>query len=434
MKQDDLQQYELDELRLITARSAPVKQRGHISTPQDLYPDLTWPINIAYRVGSIPLYLLVLLADKLVTYIPPSTPEMLEARWGLSFDVVLDLCERGRIQPLIGHPTDYQGARFDRLFRMKPPSVWARGLGLARALGMEHALEEAGRKLPLEKMARAPWLRPRWRAHFPHLSEAKLTHRISHELAVNYADLCVFGFREIGESTAYHKTPEEIARALLLAAEVKTYPILFGLGGTPHYDYAIRDRHGDLADSLLQQRIPPGPKIPPNLDILLRGIGINAAQMDAEQIVEFHASDAGKHLRSALQAFEAEARRVATASQQESSERVGAAAEQLQSTLQEATRRLANPSARKGARAMRGRFKWYFRAGGFAAGALVASISGAPWLALLATGAAGVAVAEKLLPASVKDRLYSASLAQAFSPGIAHLWKIADRRNTSGRD
>lgn len=391
-------------------------------------------MNIAYRVGSVPLHLLVLLTDKLVTYIPPSTPEMLEARWGLSLDVVLDLCERGRIQPLIGHPTDYRGARFDRLFRLKAPSVWARGLGLLRALGMEHALEEAGRKLPLQKMARAPWLRPRWRAHFPHLSEAELTQRISHELAVNYADLCVFGFQEIAESTAYHKTPAEIARALLLAAEVKTYPILFGLGGTPHYDYAIRDRHSDLADALLQQRALPGPKIPPNLDILLSGIGINAARMDAEQIVEFHASDSGKHLRSALQAFEAEARRVTAASQRESSERVVAAAAQLQSTLQEATRRLADPSLRKGARAMRGRFNWYFRVGGFAAGALVASVSGAPWLTFLAAGAAGIAVTEKLLPASIRDRLYTASLARAFSPGIAHLWRIVDRRNTSGRD
>lgn len=432
MKKEDLREYEFQELSFIAEHSASTVNRGYIVGPNDLYPELNWPNNIAFPRGAVPLSVLLLLHEKVALYVPPASRSMLEQRWGVSLDMVLQLCHEGLIQPLIGHPTDYRFKHFEPLLELRPPSVWARGLGLLRALGMEDTLNEASVRLPLEEITSLSWVRRRWKRHFPNLGEAELTENIKREIATQYADLWVFGLSGIAQGLAHLKHPSKIAQALFLANETRTYPVLLGLGGSAHYDMAKVRAEPSLLKSDKSVRAAKRFVVPSELEVLLRGIGLNIEKLDVNDIVEFHASGSGLHLRAAMSYFGDQGRLLLRKSPGGTVDQFFDAAAQLQDSIREATKVLADPDFRREAHNTRERIKFLFRAGSIAVGAGVASALGAAtWLGMLPGVAVGLAIAEKLVPPAWREKVISEAVAEQFSPGIAHLWNIIEKRELS---
>ena len=423
-----LKDYELEQMEAVAGHAHMVREKGLITSSTDLYPDLHWPVDTAYRKGNVPLSILVLFYDRVVIYVPPLPRQHLEQRWGLPYDTVLQLARAGLIQILIGHPTDYAAEHFDPLLRLRPPSVWSRGLALLHALELEHTLPEAYERLPMSAMASLPWIRERWARHFPDASESELTAKIGRELAVNYADLWVFGEREIAESLPGLDDPAKIARGLLLFNEVRTYPLLFGLEGIAHYDLASVQADPRLVQQVLRL---PGNRpvfVPDELKLLTEGIGLDVSSLDAETLVEFHSSERGRHLRLALKAFEEQAglnRRPLPLDE------FFEAAGRFQRLLLEAAQLLNRPDARRQMRKTQGRVQWLFRAGGVAVGALIGSSLGASWLTMLGPASGvGMLIAEKLVPEQLRQNLVTQALAQQFSPGVAHAWRSRQRSST----
>jgi hypothetical protein len=345
----------------------------------------------------------------------------------MSLEAIVQLSHSGFVQLLIGHPTDYGSKHFEQLLELKPPSIWARGLGLLRALGMEEKLEQARIDLPLRQITSLAWVRRRWRRHFPRASEAQLTENILREISTQYADLWVFGLGDMAKGLAQLRNPSKIAQGLFLANEVRTYPVLFGLGGTAHYDSA-KLSEPSLLSSLVSGQRPPRVIVPSELQILMKGIGIDADRLSARDIIEFHGSGCGRHLRLAMSSFSAEAHGLVTANEETSLDRVFSAAAKLQDKILDANRVLADPVFRKSARSTRERVHWLLRAGGLALGAGVASLLGADWLAMLGPSGVGAAVVDKLVPEGLRQKIITTSIAQQFSPAIAHLWRIVETR------
>jgi hypothetical protein len=426
VKTDDLRAYEHRELNFISANAAKVLQRGHVQAAQDLYPEVSFPSNLAFGRGSVPLSLVLLLHDKLAVYVPPTSKALLEARWQMPMDTVFQLCERRLIQPLIGHPADYRSKHFEQILRLNPPSVWARGLGLLRELGIEDKLTEAGRELPLDRIAALSWICKRWRRHFPQASEAELNTRIKAEIATLYADLWLFGLGPLALHLKHLGNPSKIAQALLLTNEIKTYPTLFGLGGTAHYDLGTLVTEPTLFNSL-KERKQGSVVVPPDLDILLKGVGVKMGALETEDIIEFHASGQGKHLRQLVSEFNRQSRLLALKGG--SADAMLNSASQLQAQIKETAAVFSDPSFRRQARRTRQVMDWLFRASGVALGALVGNMWGANPIQLVSYAGFGAFFADHFLPPSWKEKATLASIKRQFSPAIAHVWKIATKDN-----
>jgi hypothetical protein len=427
MKKALLREYEFRELGYISDNSAAVVERGRIVGAQDLYPDLSWPKNIAFPRGRVPLPILFLLHEKLVLYVPPASRSVLERRWGMSMATITQLAREGFVQPLIGHAPDYHSKHFEELLELQPPSVWARGLGLLRALGMEETLERASVDLPIGRIASLAWVRERWKRHFPEATERELTGKIRREVSTQYADLWIFGHEGIARGLAHLETPSRIAQALFLANETRTFPLLFGLGGTAHYDIVKVRAEPSLLDSEVgtSQRVV----VPSELGILLKGMGIDLDTLSAKDIVEFHATGCGAHLRHALSDFGSEAEQLVK-SEEKTTDRLFESAARLQDAIKEANVLLADPEFRQAANRTQTRVQWLLRAGGLAVGAWVGNVLQAGWLEMLVTAEIGMKIVEKLVPEEWRDKVVNTSVAQQFSPGIAHLWRVVETHGT----
>lgn len=415
-----LKEYEERELAFITAHASQVVGRGYIDTWTDLYPDLARSPSTAFDRGGVPLTLLLLLYERVALYIPPSSTNILEARWGMSTKTVLELAEAGLVQPIIGHPTDYASKHFESLFSLDPPSVWARGLGLLDALGMAEKLKEAAKVLPVSEISSLSWIREHWKPHFPTLSGRQLTAAIEREIQTLYADLWIFGSDHVAVALSQLKDPDEIARKLRLVNEVRTYPILFGLGGTTHYNADVVAK-----EPLLLEMGPPS-VLPNEFALLAKGMGIDISSMSARGIIDFHSSDMGRSLRDALHAFENDIRNGSPDSigQEALLGRVAA----LRERLVNASRVLSSPQDLRTMKDTERRVQGLLRFGGLALGALVARTLGAGWLAMLGPAGFGVMVVDRLLPESFRDVVTRKALGQRFSPAIANLWQALPKK------
>jgi hypothetical protein len=334
---------------------------------------------------------------------------------------VLELSEAGILQPIIGHPTDYNRKHFEPLLRLKPPSVWARGLGLLRALGMEEKLEEATKVLPAAQIARLPWVRRHWREHFPSRTQEDISKAIIREVQTLYADLWIFGDAPVARGLAEVKDPDRVARRLRLINEVRTYPKLFGLGGTAYYS-----QDAIATEPLLLEEIPrPSNVLPPELEGVAKGLGIDLGRMNVKEIVDFHASELGSTVRAALSSFERtiEATSPTTFSRHDLQLRIDG----LREALLEAKEIFSDPRKVRAMDKTAGRVQGLLRLGGLAIGALVGSTLGASWLMMIAPATLGERVVSQLLPASLRDSMVQKAIGRQFSPGIAHLWQVRSK-------
>jgi hypothetical protein len=417
-----LANYEQQEIERVLAGAKPVLDRGHIAEPSDLYPEIDLPDHLGWAGGLVPLPLLLLLYERVALYVPPKTRDDLAAKWHLSLDAVNELSARRVIQPLIGHPADYAADHFTPLLEQHPPSVWARGVGLLRELGLGHIVDWGDCPLPVDDMATLPHLMERFRRHFPMSTDDELREKVRLEILTNYADLVIFGESEVANSIAKESDLLIMAKRLFLASELRAYPILFGLGGTANYDLSELHGNGGTTSRVVEpSRLSDARVVPANLQMLLEGLGLSVSRLTPRDILEFHSSGRGQALRAAVEYFEAEAREVVVSDSETAEiDQYLEAAEAVQSQLREAVQDLSSPQMVRAISKSRKRIEMVIIAGALVVGAGIGGLLGEP----IGGAAGGSGVAQFILK---RTELIDRATARRFSPGISNLWRASGR-------
>lgn len=423
-----LEIYKEDEANLVIANCDAIVRRGYIQDPADLYPEIGHEKHTSFTRTPIPLLFLVLLYERTVIFLPPMRQGEMEERWGLPLEALVKLIRAGVVQPLIGDPVDYTDAHFEQIMETRPPSVWARGLSLLERLGMGDTLKEADCPLPIEAMASLPSIRRKYETYFPSLTGDELTKRIKREILTNYADLWIFGEGQLADSFRLLSSPQQMVDRLKTANEVRTFPVLFGMGGTAHYDRQFLIEEAQSLQSLGTIGSPnkPAKAIPSSLGLLLKGIGINLADITAETIIDFHASGQGQHLRKAMHHFEHQLKDAGSgegglSTPSELLEKTRS----LEQIIVKATRELSSPSFIRKATRTRKSLDLVLRAGSPALGGWLGHMLGASIL----EGIGGGAVLQQLVIESMRDQIIDAAMVARFNPGLANLWRIVEARH-----
>ena len=306
MKLARLQEIEDEQRQEVIRIGRAAAPDGYVENIRAIYPKMYLPRRFAFYRRGAPLAALMLLYEKCVVYIPPAGTAELHQRCRMSFDLLMDYAESGAIQPVVGHPVDYaSGKHFDRLFELKPPSVWARGDELAQSFagGPQH-WDRARSLLSIDRYADLGWLRAKWRRHFPNLSENELTNRLHVELCTNFVDLCIFGYEPLAEAIARETDASFSAEKLLEMSELLTYPFLMGIGGTPNYGFESPEVI-QAARAFAYTETPVPKHVGFEADILLKGLNIDVATNAGPDIVrQFHADGMAKRLWASLEELE----------------------------------------------------------------------------------------------------------------------------------
>lgn len=307
MKTIDLLYYHENQMEVVKQNKYKLQQQGFVKGYKDIYPDIYNIINdkkgVAYIRGNVSLKLMTILYDVIIVYIPPISKSLLEKRFYLKWEELIILCQHGIVIPIIGDAKNYTAKHFDDLFiklPMKPYSLWARGLALLDVFGMDNALEIAKEVLPVDAISAEPSILKKWSKRYNSKDEEFLKYKIRNDVAVNYADLCIFGCREEAESLSV-LPPKEIYNNLKLLNEVRTYPVLFGLESQANYNLEKLSSISTIplrAQYYLPQALPEN-----ELEVLYRGIGIDVDNISVNDIISYHNDGLGKQLRTALSDF-----------------------------------------------------------------------------------------------------------------------------------
>lgn len=306
---DKLHEYHIRQGGIITEQAERLEKQGIVKNFQDVYPDLAAQISgesTSYVRGSVPLKLMALIYDKTIIYVPPLSKQMLEERFQLSYEDFIKLCQNGVVIPILGNVHEYRGDFYTPLFELNnaPASLWARGVALLDVFGMNDALDLARQKLPVEHMSRDPAVRAQWRKKLPGATEEEIHKSIVDDIAVMYADLCIFGHEHEANELAEFENMGQIYESLRIMNETATYPTLFGLDTQPTYH--PQKLESSVAKLYIKPRyhLQPIP-IPEDLEVLLQGIGINTDTMSTESIMKYRYDGMGKALRNTLESFSA---------------------------------------------------------------------------------------------------------------------------------
>ena len=418
MHKEALEQYELDQKAKVLSSLPKGIKAGVLTDVKKLYPDVRLAQTHALARKGAPLNLLCFLYPQTCVFVPPESASRLRTRFGLDLDTLVELSRKRIIIPLIGHPSDYANRpHLNSILELEPPAVWPRGLALLESLRKEDLFDEAAKRLPLKQMASLPSVKQKWRMHHSRYSAAQLRRKIEEELMTNYIDLIVFGHREIAERIVATSDPNAVATLLLLTNEILTYPLLFGIGGTPNYPASY---DGQIVGS---QLVTPLAKklavIPGDLEILLKGLRIEiTGNIDADTISDFHKHGLSKHLWKAIGSFERVAGRARRLDDTFDS------AEYLQKRVKEAIRDVQDSLFERKRQNVRNRIKWYFRAGGASIGFAVGT-----WFAPLqvaATIGGGLPwILENITHIRLLEEwLTDLAMSEEYSPGVAHLWHL----------
>jgi hypothetical protein len=421
--------YDDEQARLVLSRSQEAVRRGHLVGVADLYPDFSLGNDVAYTRAPIPLGFLVFLYETIVVFVPPASKAELEARWQLPMDVAVDLIRAKIIQPIIGQATEYGADHFGPILEMNPPSLFVRGKALLDELGMGHTLDERFCPLPVKDMARLPAVVDKYRKYFPEYQGDELDKRVRREILTNYADLWIFGEGHFADTLAKLGDPTRIMSSLLLANEVRTYPMLFGMGGTANYDrHLLMDERGLYSDVGTQAlRVSDrAALVPDSLPLMLGGIGIDIRNFNAQEVIDFHISNDGRLLRRAVRSFEDEAKQYTIGASRSSVEEVWDRAAQLQRAITDAARELQSPGFIRKARDTETRTQMVLRVGTPAIGGLLGHLITSS--AVDAVGfALGAAALDQYLFAPLRARVTNLVLSARFHPGLANLWQLRRR-------
>jgi hypothetical protein len=343
-----LREYHDTQAQIVEHQNAVVR-RGYIDSPADIYPDIEFVNHSSYVRTPLPLGFLVLLYDRTVIFVPPVSESELAARFGLPFAKILALSRAKVVLPIIGNALDYGADHFDELLDLKPPSLWARGVCLLEQLGMGATLTEDGCPLPVREMAQLDSLRSKYATRFPTLDPETLEARTRQEILTNYADMCIFGEQAVADRLAALGDAQRTVDRLLLVNEVRTYPILFGMGGTANYDSRsiLNESASHQTLSPLRDASSDVSVLPHNLGVLLDGVGITVQNMSARDIAAFHADGKGRRLRAAVQHFEEQAKKAVSGLSD--SQMILGYAQSLQEQIRYAAVEISSPSFIRGA-------------------------------------------------------------------------------------
>jgi hypothetical protein len=275
-------------------------------------------------------------------------------------------------------------------------------------------------------MSKLPAARDRFARLFPTATPAELTSRIELDILTNYADLWICGEGVVADGLAALKDPATIYAALLTLNEVRTYPLLFGLGGTANYSVANFKEEAPLMEPFGRKLKPRGAPLPESLDMLLRGIRIDVRQLRAADLIALHASGDAERLRTAVRLFEDEAA-LLSASKGIPSDDFIESAVVLEDRLQDVAREILNPTTQRSMDKTDRAVGYTLKAGVPAVGAVLGTIAGGPEGAIVGLGI-GKTV-ETLLPELARSRLSELAIGKRFSPGLANLWRVMTHRS-----
>ena len=313
MKQKEfLANYHLEQRDFVLGRTADLKRQGLVEGYKDVYPDVYKRIHknkgVAYIRGNVSLKLMALIYDVTIIFIPPITKRQIEHRFDISYDDLLELCRYNIVIPIIGNVANYTAPHFTELFNLPnpPSSLWARGLALLDVFDMGNRLEIARESLPIADMIECKDVFKSYQSRalsVPILAgtgKIKLQKRIEDDIALMYANLCIFGCEKDAVALS-SLIPAEIYSQLRIMNEVLVYPTLFGLDSQPNYNL---DKLKDVSKvPLNQDTFNPVYAPQKELAILFGGIGIDVESVSVADIVECHGDEIGKQLRGALISF-----------------------------------------------------------------------------------------------------------------------------------
>ncbi len=428
MKPDDLKQMEADQRAYARLHGGGAVSGIDVVDIRPIYQDMKLPDGFGVQRKDAPLHILCFLYPAVVVFVPPSSGQLLEQRFGMSLESFVELQDKGIVKPLIGHPTDYADLpHLDPILKRKPPSVWARGDELAHAFANAGEYwEDARRLIPLERIRRLKWVRRKWASHYPRLNSKQLSKQIDTEICTNYVNLRIFGEHQLAEWSITASDADDIAHRLLALNEFLTYPHLLGIDGTMNYGI----EEANVLESIRGVPLFPtnSQRIDKSAEILLSSLKIEFPEpIMADAIIDLHRKGVGKHLQAAVKALEAE---LVDASVEENSEALNetslAAQEIIRTALLEA-RGLAYETARG---TVQRNTALAMRAGSLAGVAGVAFSTGAV-AGLIAAALAGMTVTTFLSRPPFGDYVKRAEQAlvdrlmkRKFSPLATHIWWV----------
>lgn len=308
MKKNDLLLFHEKQMDMIKQNQATLNAQGYVKGYRDVYPDIYERVHsqkgVAYVRGNVSIKLMAILYDTVIVYIPPLSQKQLELRFYLKdWNELIALCQHGIVIPIIGRAEQYTASHFDDLFNKLPSgpySLWARGLGLLDIFGMSNTLEIAKDVMPIDAIANDASVFKKWKKKYRNRNEDFIKNRIKDDVAVQYADLCIFGCKNEIESYLA-LPPSEFYQKLSLLNEIRTYPVLFGLESQANFDHS---KLAGISTMPIRPQFYIPQALPENeLEVLYRGIGVDVDDISVNEIVTYHNDGLGKKLRSALSYF-----------------------------------------------------------------------------------------------------------------------------------
>lgn len=437
MKKSDLLIYHEEQLDKVRQNREVLTRQGYVKGYKDVYPDVYERIHkhkgVAYIRGTVSVKLMAILYDTVIVYIPPLSKKQLEVRFYLEeWEELIILCQHGIVIPIIGKAENYTASHFDDLFNRlpdKPYSLWARGLGLLDAFGMSNTLEIAKEVMPVEAIANDKTIFKKWAKKYNKRNEKFVKSKIIDDIAVQYADLCIFGCKNEAESLL-SLSPYEIYNNLQLLNEIRTYPVLFGLESQANFE---NSKLAAVSTMPIRPQYYIPQALPENeLEILYRGIGIDIDDVSIADIVMYHNDGIGKQLRSALSYFNEYCNDKISKTEQMDLTQVYARAEFFQKQLKEAINDLNCKNYYLELDNSQRRIKKVLQIGTIATGAVIATNPDSSQLLSVASiTAAGVSLVQAL-PESIANILVKVAAQGVHSKFVANMWSA--RKIIGGKD
>lgn len=283
---------------------------------------------------------------------------------------------------------------------------------------MNDTLAIAADVLPIDKIADDPFVLNIWKDRYPSLPEEKVKDLLKRDVAIQYADLCIFGFRRQAIELASISSPQEIYKGLKLMNEIRTYPILFGLNSQANFDYS---KLQGMSSIPLRDANFSATSLPPKeLEILLDGIGINI-NADIEDIISYHRDSLGANLRQALESFNGYCDGTLKAGKPLSVSEICKRAEILQTGLKEAARDL---DSQKYARIDKtyGAITTSIKIGAVAIGGAIALNENTSQIVDVLTILGTIKAAMSALPSEIAELITKIGVSNMDSKFVANMW------------
>lgn len=214
-----------------------------------IYPEYALREPFGLHRPGVNLGALLFLYRQVVVYVPPMTRSEFPQRFGITYEVFLELSnprdEMGRfIFPVLNHPRKYRDALYrdqlgDLLRRMPP--TWERWHSALNVAGARRWFDEADVRFHYPGMWSLPDLRDMWRNRLKTNSEAVVSREIKQQIRNNYTDLCLVNRGDMANdiATLSHSDPVLAVNDLWYSSDLYAYPWIMGAGG-----YANVRAHG----------------------------------------------------------------------------------------------------------------------------------------------------------------------------------------------